>query len=199
MRRSFDVLVALAGLLILWPMFAVIAVAIKLNDRGPVLYGAQRVGLYGKTFTLLKFRTMIVGAENIGPGITTAADRRITSVGRFLRRYKLDEFPQLLNVIRGDMNLVGPRPEDPWFTKHYDKTQRKIFSVRPGITSPASLQFRNEASLLVGQSWIEVYANTIIPRKLEIDLEYFGHNTFWSDFGVLFRTVIGVFRNPTGQ
>jgi lipopolysaccharide/colanic/teichoic acid biosynthesis glycosyltransferase len=196
MRRSFDFLAALIGLMVLSPMFVLIAAAIKLSDGGPVFYKAQRVGLLRRPFTLLKFRTMIVGAEHLGAGITTAADKRITPVGRFLRHYKLDEYPQLVNVLRRDMNLVGPRPEDPWFTKHYSDAQRKIFAFRPGITSPASLHFRDEASLLVGSDWMEVYANTIIPQKLDMDLKFFESNTFWSDLKILFQTVANVYRAP---
>jgi lipopolysaccharide/colanic/teichoic acid biosynthesis glycosyltransferase len=192
MRRSFDVLCAVLGLIILSPFFAVIALAIKKKDNGPVFYRAQRVGLNGKLFALLKFRTMVVDADKTGVGVTRATDQRITTVGRFLRRYKLDEFPQLINIIRGEMNLVGPRPEDPRYTRLYDQKQQMIFSMRPGITSPASLYFRDESSLLDGPEWEEKYIHEIMPEKLSIDLKYFETNTLWSDFSIILRTLRGV-------
>jgi len=193
MRRSFDILCAVLGLIILSPLLAAIAVAIKRETKGPVLYRAQRVGLNEKLFTLLKFRTMVVNADKTGASVTHATDQRITTVGRFLRRYKIDEFPQLINIIRGEMNLVGPRPEDPRYTGLYDQKQQMIFSIRPGITSPASLYYRDEASLLVGPEWEEQYIHKIMPKKLSIDLKYCETNTFWSDFSIILRTVSQVF------
>ena len=193
MRRSFDIVCAVLGLIILSPFFAAIAVAIKRETKGPVLYRAQRVGLNEKLFTLLKFRTMVVNADKTGASVTHATDQRITTVGRFLRRYKIDEFPQLINIIRGEMNLVGPRPEDPRYTGLYDQKQQMIFSIRPGITSPASLYYRDEASLLVGPEWEEQYIHKIMPKKLSIDLKYCETNTFWSDFSIILRTVSQVF------
>jgi len=194
MRRSFDIVCAVLGLIILSPFFAAIAVAIKRETKGPVLYRAQRVGLNEKLFTLLKFRTMVVNADKTGASVTHATDQRITTVGRYLRRYKLDELPQLINIIRGEMNLVGPRPEDPRYTGLYDQKQQMIFSIRPGITSPASLYYRDEASLLVGPEWEEQYIHKIMPKKLSIDLKYCETNTFWSDFSIILRTVSEVFR-----
>ena len=194
MRRSFDVLCAVLGLIILSPFFAAIAVAIKREDSGPVLYRAQRVGLNGKLFALLKFRTMVVNADKTGGWVTRATDHRITAVGRYLRRYKLDEFPQLVNIVRREMNLVGPRPEDPRYTNLYDQKQQMIFSIRPGITSPASLYYKDEASLLVGPEWEEQYIHEIMSKKLSIDFKYFETNTFWSDFSIILRTVSQVFR-----
>ena len=193
MRRSFDIVCAVLGLIILSPFFAAIAVAIKRETKGPVLYRAQRVGLNEKLFTLLKFRTMVVNADKTGASVTHATDQRITTVGRYLRRYKLDELPQLINIIRGEMNLVGPRPEDPRYTGLYDQKQQMIFSIRPGITSPASLYYRDEASLLVGPEWEEQYFHEIMPKKLSIDLKYCETNTFWSDFSIILRTVSQVF------
>jgi lipopolysaccharide/colanic/teichoic acid biosynthesis glycosyltransferase len=194
MRRSFDILCAVLGLIILSPLFAAIAVSIKLVDNGPVFYKAQRVGLNGKIFRLFKFRTMVVNADRIGSRITCESDQRITTIGCILRRYKMDELPQLINIIRGEMNLVGPRPEDPRYTELYDPIQKMIFSVRPGMTSPASLYYKDEASLLVGPEWERKYVKEIMPEKISIDLNYFKTNTFWSDFSIILWTVSEVFR-----
>jgi lipopolysaccharide/colanic/teichoic acid biosynthesis glycosyltransferase len=194
MRRFLDVVLSAMGLVALSPLFLAIMAAIKLHDAGPVFHKARRVGLNGNIFLLFKFRTMIVNADKIGAGITTATDQRITSVGRLLRRYKLDEFPQLINVVRGEMSLVGPRPEDPRYVARYDHNQRKILSVLPGITSPASLSFKDEASSLLGPDWEKKYVAEIFPKKIAMDLEYFEHNTLWSDLGLIVRTVMGIVR-----
>lgn len=194
MRRIFDFALSAIGLVVLAPMFAVVMAAIKLHDSGPVFHRSQRVGLNGKVFVLFKFRTMIVNAHHIGPGITSADDQRITPVGRFLRRYKLDEFPQLINVVRGEMALVGPRPEDPRYTAMYNEDQRRILSIRPGITSPASLHFKDEHAFLAGPDWHENYLTEVAPRKIAIDLDYFGRNTLWTDLGIIFRTLLTIVR-----
>jgi lipopolysaccharide/colanic/teichoic acid biosynthesis glycosyltransferase len=189
MKRIFDIAAALTGLVLLSPLFIVIAVMIKAEDGGPVFFKATRVGLHGRMFWLYKFRTMIVGAEKTGPGITRARDGRITNTGRVLRRYKLDELPQLVNIVCGHMNLVGPRPEDPRYIVRYDPAQMKILAVRPGITSPASLMFSQEESLLDGYEWEKKYLNDIMPAKLSIDLEYFKGNSFMSDLYLILRTI----------
>ena len=194
MRRSFDVVCAVLGLIFLLPLFAAIAALIKLVDNGPIFYRGERVGLNNRVFRLFKFRTMVVNADRNGPGITHASDQRITATGRFLRRYKLDEFPQLINVIRGEMSLVGPRPEDPRYTAFYDPAQQLILSVRPGITSPASLYYKNESSFLTQPDWEERYIKEIMPKKIAIDLKYFEHNTFQNDLAVIFQTVLHIFR-----
>ena len=193
MKRCFDFFCAGLGLIILSPLFAAIVAAIKLEDNGPVFYKAQRVGLNGTMLRLFKFRTMVVNADKIGAGITNASDRRITRIGGFLRRYKLDEFPQLINILRGEMSFVGPRPEDPRYINFYTEQQRMIFNVKPGITSPASLFFREEASLLVESEWEEMYIKEIIPKKLAIDIDYFEKNTFWSNCVIIFRTIMAIF------
>jgi lipopolysaccharide/colanic/teichoic acid biosynthesis glycosyltransferase len=194
MRRFLDCALSTIGLVILSPLFVAIMAAIKLSDAGPVFHKARRVGLNGKLFLLFKFRTMIISADKIGPGITTAGDERVTPVGRLLRRYKLDEFPQLINVVLGEMSLVGPRPEDPRYAALYNQNQRRILSVLPGMTSPASLSFKDEASSLAGPDWEEKYIAEVVPKKIAIDLEYFQHNTLCSDFLLIVRTIMGIVR-----
>jgi len=189
LKRAFDFLGAVLGLLVLGPLFLGIALAVKHHDGGPVFYRTHRVGRYGQLFRLIKFRTMMVDADKVGPGITASGDARITPVGRFLRRTKLDELPQLLNVLRGEMSLVGPRPEDPRYVALYTPEQRAVLAVRPGITSAASLAYRHEEQLLTGPDWERVYREDVLPDKLSIDLAYLSHRTFWSDLGLILRTV----------
>src|SRR5207244_4623101 len=144
-KRAFDLAVATIGLVVLLPVMLVVALLVKLDSKGPILYRADRVGRYGREFRLYKFRTMIEGAHKHGPAITARDDPRITRLGRILRTSRIDELPQLVNVIRGDMSLVGPRPEDPTYVAFYTPEQSRLLSVRPGITSPASVAYRNEA------------------------------------------------------
>ena len=136
---------------------------------------------------------MVVDADRKGAAITGENDNRVTPVGRFLRKTKLDELPQLFNVVRGQLSLVGPRPEDPRYTRLYDPEQKRILDIRTGITSPASLHFRDEASLLSGPDWEETYVKKVLPRKIALDLEYFGNNTVWTDFLLILRTIGGIF------
>lgn len=190
LKRAFDLLASGVGLIILSPLLLGIAFAVRLTSPGPALYRARRVGRHGKEFTLYKFRSMVANADRQGPGITAAQDRRITRVGRFLRRTKLDELPQLLNVLRGEMSLVGPRPEDPRYVAFYTPEQRRILDYRPGITSAASLAYRNEERILSGDNWERVYTEYVMPAKLAIDLEYAQRATLWRDMGLIFRTVL---------
>lgn len=187
MRRAFDVVVALGGLVLLAPLLICAAIAVKLTSRGPVLFHARRVGHRGREFSMLKFRSMRV--TPLGPALTSAGDRRITTVGRWLRRTKLDEVPQLINVLRGEMNLVGPRPEDPQFVVLYNERQRRVLEIRPGITSAASVLYRNEERLLQGPDFERVYVETILPEKLRLDLEYESTRSFWTDLRILVRTI----------
>jgi len=137
---------------------------------------------------------MVADAASMGPGITAQNDQRVTGVGRFLRATKIDELPQLINVLEGDMSLVGPRPEDPRYVAQYTPEQKRILSVRPGITSAASLTYRHEEEILSGPDWEKEYRTKILPGKLAIDLAYLSHRTFWSDLGLIFRTILSVFR-----
>jgi lipopolysaccharide/colanic/teichoic acid biosynthesis glycosyltransferase len=193
-RRLLDILVAGSGLLLLSPLFVLVALGIKLNSPGPVFYRAQRVGRDGELFWLFKFRSMVSGADKNGPGITVSGDARITSMGRFLRRSKIDELPQLLNVLLGDMSLVGPRPEDPRYVALYTPEQRQALRVRPGITSAASLAYRHEEQTLTGTDWDVIYRTQVLPTKLAIDLDYLAHRTFLSDVKLILDTVFAMFR-----
>jgi lipopolysaccharide/colanic/teichoic acid biosynthesis glycosyltransferase len=193
MRRSLDILVAALGLFVLSPLFAGLALWVALDSRGPVLYRARRIGLHGTQFSLYKFRSMVADADRQGPGITIAQDQRITRAGRFLRRSKLDELPQLINVLDGSMSLVGPRPEDPRYVALYTAEQRRILDVKPGITSAASLTYRNEQELLTGVDWETQYRNEIMPAKIAIDLAYEEKRTVGSDLQLIARTVLAMF------
>ncbi len=186
--RLLDVPASILGLLLLSPLLALIALLVKLDSPGPALYVARRAGMGGATFRLYKFRTMVENAETIGPGITGSEDKRVTRVGRRLRRYKLDELPQLFNVLKGDMSLVGPRPEDPRYVTYYTPQQRTLLALRPGITSSASLAYRDEAGLLTGDDWEQEYIHVIMPQKLALELEYQEQRTIWSDLQVIWRT-----------
>lgn len=190
LKRAFDLLASATGLIILSPLLVGIALAVRLTSHGPALYRAQRVGRHGKEFTLYKFRSMVADADRHGPGITAANDDRVTGVGRFLRRTKLDELPQLLNVLRGDMSLVGPRPEDPRYVALYTPEQRRILKQRPGITSMASLTYRHEEQMLAGDDWERVYVEQVLPAKLAIDLDYAQRAKLWRDIALIFRTVL---------
>ncbi|HEV2718526.1 MAG TPA: sugar transferase [Thermoanaerobaculia bacterium] len=192
MRRLLDVAASAAGLLLLSPLLLVVAAAVKLSSPGPALHRGERVGRGGKLFTLYKFRSMRLGPA--GPAVTAANDPRVTPVGRLLRRTKLDELPQLINVLRGDMSLVGPRPEALRYVALYDDEQRRILSVRPGMTSPASLLYRREEEQLVGEQWERHYIETIMPAKLRIDLEYLARRTVVSDLRVIAGTLAALLR-----
>ena len=193
LRRVIDVTAAACGLIILSPLLATIALSVKLCDRGPVFHVALRVGRQSRTIGVYKFRSMIVGADRKGPGVTINADRRITSVGHWLRRTKLDELPQLFNVLKGDMALVGPRPEDQRYVDFYTPEQRLILDYRPGITSPASLRFRNEEQLLAGADWEQHYIRQIMPAKLAIDLAYLSRRNVISDLVLIAQTTLAIF------
>lgn len=191
-QRIVDILASAVGLLLLSPVFLVIGAAVKLGDGGPVLYRSKRVGIGGKLFSIYKFRSMLQGAERMGGGLTVRGDRRVTRAGRLLREYKLDELPQLLNVLKGDMSLVGARPEDPGFVARYTPEQREILRYRPGITSPASLHYRNEEELLGGGNTETLYLEKILPHKLSMDLAYLTRRTVRSDLAVILRTIGGI-------
>ncbi|RRR78418.1 MAG: sugar transferase [Candidatus Viridilinea halotolerans] len=189
MRRIIDLLGAGVGLFLFTPLLAVVAIAIRFSDGGPVLYRAKRVGRYGTHFGLYKFRTMVPNAAQRGPGITTNGDARITPLGRWLRRTKLDELPQLLNVLRGEMSLVGPRPEDPRYVAHYQPTQSSILAYRPGITSAASLAYRHEEQMLAGADWEQHYVHEIMPVKIALDLDYMTKRSVVTDCILIVRTI----------
>jgi lipopolysaccharide/colanic/teichoic acid biosynthesis glycosyltransferase len=192
-KRSVDVVVAGAGLIALAPLIAVLAVAVKRSSPGPIFFRQQRVGRGSVPFWLYKFRTMRPDAG--GPAITAAGDARITPIGRWLRRSKLDELPQLYNVLRGDMSLVGPRPEVPRYVDHADASYAEVLSARPGITGPSQIRFRDEEGLLAAQRDPEAYyTTTLLPAKLAVDLEYVRHPSLRRDLQLLARTALALCR-----
>lgn len=188
-KRGIDVLASAAGLVVLSPLLLALVLAVRLTSPGPVFYRAHRIGRDGTPFRLYKFRSMVVNADKVGPAVTVAGDRRVTPVGRFLRKTKLDELPQLINVLRGDMSLVGPRPEDPRYVALYTPEQRAVLRVRPGITSLASVTYRDEESLLHGEDWERLYVEKIMPEKIAIDLDYVQRATPWHDIQIILRTI----------
>jgi lipopolysaccharide/colanic/teichoic acid biosynthesis glycosyltransferase len=195
LRRVFDTVCASAGLVFLVPLFAMIALAIKLDDGGPVLYSQFRVGKGLRRFRLLKFRSMFSNCAG-GSLLTAPRDARVTRVGRFLRRYKLDELPQLVNVLRGEMQLVGARPQVERFVDIFRDEYEELLQSPPGITDLASLSFRNEERLFQESSIEEHYIAIILPIKLKMALKYSRTRTFLSDLEILFRTVLG-FPSPS--
>jgi lipopolysaccharide/colanic/teichoic acid biosynthesis glycosyltransferase len=192
-KRFIDVFASLVGLVILSPLFILIAVSIKVSDGGTVFFRQERVGRRGCTFRIWKFRTMLVGADKIGPSITSAIDPRITKVGRLLRSSKLDELPQLINVVVGEMSLVGPRPEVPKYVALYTVEQRKVLDLKPGITDLASLEFRDEENLLAGAPDAEIfYRDYCIPRKIELNLKHASKASAWRDLEIVIRTIVSI-------
>jgi lipopolysaccharide/colanic/teichoic acid biosynthesis glycosyltransferase len=190
MKRLFDLVVAGLGLVVLAVPLAAIAAAVRLGSRGPALFTQVRVGRRGRTFRILKLRTMIHEAASFGPPVTAAGDARVTPLGRFLRRYKLDELPQLWNVLVGDMSFVGPRPEVPRFVALYSPADRIVLDVRPGITDPASLMLRNEEDLLGRFADRErAYLEVLLPLKLELQRDYLLHQSFVGDVALILRTL----------
>ena len=189
LKRAFDVASSAVGLVVLSPVFLVVAALIKAKDRGPVFFRQERVGLHGRTFRIHKFRTMRVA--NAGVLITSADDDRITPVGAFLRRTKLDELPQLIDVLRGDMSVVGPRPEVPRYVAMWgDDARAEILSVRPGISDPAAIAFRNEQDVLAAADDPERhYVEVILPKKVFMYRDYVRHRSFLGDL----RVIVGTF------
>jgi lipopolysaccharide/colanic/teichoic acid biosynthesis glycosyltransferase len=190
-KRLFDLVVAAAALVLLAPLLLAVALLIRLDSPGPALFRQERVGRHGRVFRIHKFRSMRVDAPSTGPALTMAADPRVTRVGRMLRRHRLDELPQLIDVMVGDMSLVGPRPEVPRYVAQYPEAMRgRVLSVRPGITDPASLAFLDEAGMLAGAADPEaLYVQTILPRKLAHQAEYAARATLASDLAVIARTL----------
>jgi lipopolysaccharide/colanic/teichoic acid biosynthesis glycosyltransferase len=189
-KRLFDILVSLIGLVIFSPLMLGLAVLVKLDSSGPVLYRAPRIGRGGRPFHMLKFRTMVANAHQLGPAVTYERDPRITHLGAILRSVRLDELPQLINVLRGEMSLVGPRPEAPEYVAYYTPEQRAVLQVRPGVTGLAQLTFRNEAEMLSGDSPEQEYINNILPYKVSIDLSYIERQSLWLDIRILVSTVL---------
>jgi lipopolysaccharide/colanic/teichoic acid biosynthesis glycosyltransferase len=190
-KRIFDFICSTLGLIILSPILIAIAIKIKMGSDGPVFFKQIRVGEKNKEFEILKFRTMVIDAEKLGRQITVGNDNRITKIGGFLRKYKLDELPQLINVFKGNMSLVGPRPEVPRYVKLYNEKQRKVLDVKPGITDLASIRYRDENDLLgEAENPDDFYINTIMPDKLALNLEYIHKNNVFFDIYIILKTII---------
>jgi lipopolysaccharide/colanic/teichoic acid biosynthesis glycosyltransferase len=192
LKRVFDIFVACLGIVLLWPVFGYLYVCVKRDSPGPGFFRGCRVGLHGKPFNILKFRTMYETPQSYqGPRITAQGDPRITSVGRWLRATKLNELPQLWNVLKGEMSLVGPRPEDPNIAASWPEDVRtEILSVRPGITSPASVLFHDEEGRLIMGQVMDTYLDEILPSKLRLDQLYVRYRSFWGDLDILFWTLL---------
>ncbi len=189
LKRSCDVAASALGLVLLFPVLAAFAALIKLKSPGPVFYRGVRVGRFGKLFRIFKFRTMVVNAEQLGGSSTADGDPRVTPVGRFLRKYKLDELPQLLNVLKGEMSLVGPRPEVMQYVAMFSAEEKAILSVAPGITDWASIANSDEGARLAGSPDLEkTYLEKIRPEKIRLQLEYVRKRSFGTDMRILLET-----------
>lgn len=189
-KRLFDLAFSLLALSILSPLLFTIAVLIKREGNGPILYKGLRAGRYMKSFYMYKFRTMVVNADKIGGPTTSDDDPRVTSVGKFLRRYKLDELPQLMNVLKGEMSIVGPRPEVLQEVEEFKKEYEKILTVQPGITDYASLKFSNEGAIVKGEADPhQAYKEKIQPEKIKLQLYYARNHSFFKDMKIIIQTI----------
>ncbi len=189
-KRIFDLVLSMIGLIVLMPIFIMIAVWIKLDSPGPVFFRQVRIGRFGKPFRIYKFRTMVVDAESKGHQITTGEDPRITKFGKFLRHYKLDEFPQLLNVFIGDMSIVGPRPEVPKYVEMFNEQYKDVLTLKPGITDYGSIEFRDEESIL--KQYVnpeEGYIKEILPKKIELYKKYLMERNLKTDIKIILITL----------
>lgn len=194
-KRAFDLFWSLLGLATLWPLLLLIAICIKLEDGGPVFFQQERVGYRGRLFRIIKFRTMVANAEKLGKSLTVGGDPRITRIGYWLRKWKLDELPQLINVIKGEMSLVGPRPEVPRYVAQYANEQRRVLEFMPGITDQASVRYMEESELLERADDPEdLYIRVIMPEKIRLNLEYAQHASTWSDLLTIIKTLIQIGR-----
>jgi lipopolysaccharide/colanic/teichoic acid biosynthesis glycosyltransferase len=196
LKRAWDIGFTLIASVFLLPLAVTAALCIWATSGTPVLHGAERVGRDGRRFTLYKFRTMVSGAQHRGPGVTRRGDPRITGIGRILRKTKFDEFPQVLNVLRGDMSIVGPRPEAPEYVDHYSGNERPVLSVRPGLTSLAQVLYRDEEALLPSQDTESFYLQEVMPRKLALDLYYVAHWSLTLDLCVFLMGVFALLGMP---
>ena len=192
MKVIFDYVMAICGVIFLAPLLVIVAILIKLTSKGNVFYTQGRIGRYGKTFTIIKFRSMTVdhGDSNT---VTVGGDMRITKFGAFIRKYKLDELPELLNILKGDMSFVGPRPDLPGYADNLKGEDRKILNLRPGITGVASLKYANEEKILSAQKDpIKFHDEVIYPDKVKLNLDYYYNNNLWVDIKIIFATIFRV-------
>jgi lipopolysaccharide/colanic/teichoic acid biosynthesis glycosyltransferase len=193
-KRIFDIASSLFVLVLASPFFIIISILIKLDSNGAIFFTQTRVGKNNKDFLLLKFRTMRVAQENLSL-ITVGNDNRITNIGNFLRKYKLDELPQLINILKGEMSVVGPRPEVRKYVDMYSSSQLEVLSVKPGLTDPSSIKFSNESELLgTAANPEKYYTETLMPLKIEISLNYVRTQTFIGDLKIIFQTFSKIFK-----
>lgn len=198
LKRLCDIIFSVISLIIMSPLLIFSALVIKLDSKGPVFYRGIRIGRYRKPFKIFKFRTMVVNAEKLGGPSTADDDPRITKIGRFLRKYKLDELPQLINVLKGEMSVVGPRPEVPMEVETYNNKEKKVLNVKPGITDYASLTFHNEGEILKGSTDPhQAYRKKIRPEKLKLALKYVEKQSFWVDLKIIFETIKALVKTRT--
>ncbi len=195
-KRLFDLIISTIVIIVSLPLWLSVAIAIKFDSPGPVFYRGKRVGKNMKIFSILKFRTMLVNAPNLGPAITHSDDQRITPVGRILRKLKIDEMPQLINVLKGEMSIVGPRPEDPKYVAYYPEEYEQILKVRPGMASPAFIKYRHEEKLLLkAKDKIEnFYITEILPDKLRLDIEYAKNHSLKGDLFIFVKAALSLFK-----
>ncbi len=190
MKRLFDIFFSTIGLVLVLPFFVFFALLIKLSSKGEVFFKQERVGQNFNLFKIYKFRTMIKDAESKGPKITVAGDQRITKIGKLLRKYKIDELPQLINVLKGEMSFVGPRPEVIKYVNIFKTDYEKLLTVRPGITDPASIKFSKEESVLsLSTSWEEDYLTRILPEKIKLSVNYVDNCSVFTDIKLILKTV----------
>lgn len=199
MKRLLDIVVSFIGLWLLALITPFVALAITLDSKGPIFYRGVRVGRNGKLFKIFKFRTMIDGADRCGPKLTYRNDPRITGIGAILRRLKIDELPQLINVFLGQMSTVGPRPEDPQYVSHYTKGQRAILSVKPGITGPAQIHYVDIESHMDPSKFNEQYIDEIIPEKFRLNMLYIQNRSLTLDLKILWSTFLSLFRSEINR
>ena len=197
LKRFFDITACLVALLFLLPFIAVVAIIIKVNSSGPVFYRGWRTGLAGKPFRIFKFRTMVIDAEMIGGPSTALNDSRLTGIGKFLRKYKIDELPQLINILKGEMSFVGPRPQVEKYTKFYNDEEQIILSVRPGLTDYASIKFINLDQILGDESVDERYLKEIEPEKNRLRMKYAKEHSFWIDIKIILMTLMKMLKIQT--
>jgi len=196
LKRLFDIIFSFLGLIIISPILIIIAILVKLSSPGTVFYRGVRIGKDGKPFKIYKFRTMVVGAEEIGGPSTSSDDPRLTKIGKFLKRFQLDELAQLINVLKGEMSLVGPRPEVKMYVDTMTKEEKDgILSVRPGMTDLASLWNFHEGEVLKGSPDPEkTYLEEIRPKKIQLQIEYVKNRSFWLDLKIIFKTILKIFK-----
>jgi len=193
-KRSFDLFFAFIVLIIMSPLLLIIAIIIKSEDRGSVFYRSQRTGRHNRPFILYKFRTMVVGAEKMGGSSTALCDPRLTKFGRYLRKYKLDELAQLLNILKGEMSFVGPRPQVEKYTRLYNDEEKIVLTLKPGLTDYASIRFINLDQILGNDRVDEKYQNEIEPEKNKLRIKYAQHHPFWIDCLILVKTISGLLK-----